>query len=191
MSSGEPTDEQLYEQRFGAGSLIERQAAWEELERRHRSNLLAYCYRITENATLAEDCVTDAFLAVLGRRQAIGTSFRAYLWVTGRHLARRALKTDPPRGPPERCCADPVNELITREEQAAVEQCLARLGSDEREFLLLHVCDGLTFEEAAKVVGWNVAVSTCKYRLGKSLEQLRAFLEKSGFSFEKSAPSPL
>lgn len=181
MFPTEPSDEELYRRRFSAESLQTQQAAWEELERRHRGNLLAYCYRITESAVAAEDCVADAFIAVLGRRQAIRTSFRAYLWATARNLARRPPRSDCRLTLPPEDCADPVSNLISREERRALEQSLARLDSDEREFLLLHVCDGLTYEEAAQVVGWNAVVSTCKYRFDKSLERLRAFLKNSRF----------
>lgn len=191
MSSGQPTDEQLYERRFSAESLRERQAAWEELERRYRGNLLAYCCRITGNAALAEDCAAEALLAVLGRRQAVGTSFRAYLWATARNLARRTLKSHPQPGSPARDCADPLSEVISAEERAAVERCLGQLRSDQREFVRLHVCDGLTLKQAAGAVGWKVSVSTCKYRLDNSLGELRASLRKFGIRFEKIAPSPL
>ncbi len=37
VSRGEPTDEQLYERWCGSGPLSDRQAAWEELDRRYET----------------------------------------------------------------------------------------------------------------------------------------------------------
>ena len=184
MPSGEASDEELYERWCGPGSPTDRQTAWEELDRRYRRRLLAYCYRIADDWPVAEDCVNDAFLELMRKPRTIRTSFRACLWVIGRNLARRAKKTPPVHDMPPRpeSADEPGGNCIAAEERRALESCLARLRPDEREFLLLHACDGLTFEEAASVVGWDLSIPAGKYRYDKALEKLRSCLKKLGFS---------
>lgn len=193
MSSDEPTDEELYERWCGSGPLLDRQAAWEELDQRYHTKLLTYCYRITRDATIPLDCVNDAFLALMGERRGISSSFRAYLWRTARNLARAALKARPKTNPSPQIAdvPDPTARGISWELRDALEACLERLELDKSEFLLLHVCDGLTFEEARDVVGWTCSISTCKYRSDRALENLRACLKKTGFSLEKDSPEIL
>lgn len=184
MPSGEPSDEELYERWCGLGPSADRQAAWEELDRRYRRKLLAYCYRIRNDPMIAEDCVNDAFLELMWKPRTIRTSFRACLWAIGRNQARRAKKAQPhPDMPPRPESADePGGNCIAAEERRALESCLARLQPDEQEFVLLHACDGLTFEEAASVVGWDLSIPSSKYRYDKALEKLRSCLKKLGFS---------
>ena len=193
MSSDEPTDEELYGRWCEPGPLGDRQAAWEELDRRYRTKLLTYCYRITYDPTIALDCVNDAFLALMGDRRRISSSFRAYLWRTARNLAHATLKARPKGDPVSQTSdiPDPAACGISRELRDALERCLDGLRPNESEFLLLHVCDGLTFEEARDVVGWTCSISTCKYRSDRALENLRACLKKSGFSLEKDGPEIL
>lgn len=190
MSTGEPTDEQLYERWCGSGPLLDRQAAWEELDRRYRCKLLAYCYRITRDHTITLDCVNDAFLALMGERRGISSSFRAYLWRTARNLAHAALKARAKVSPLPQTgdVPDPTANGISPDLLEALEACLGRLRPDEGEVLLLHVCDGLTYEEARDVVGWICSISTCKYRIDRALENLRTCLKKFGFSLEKNGP---
>lgn len=187
------SDEELYERWCGSGPLLDRQSAWEELDQRYRYKLVAYCYRITHDLPIALDCVNDAFLALMGDHRRIGSSFRGYLWRTARNLAHAALRAREKESPlPQNGdVPDPTASGISLELLEALMACLRRLRPDEGEALLLHVCDGLTYEEARDVVGWTCSISTCKYRSDRALEILRACLKKSGFSLEKNGPEIL
>ena len=193
MPTSEPTDEELYERRWASHTLVDRQAAWEELDRRHRDKLAAYCYRITNDTTIALDCVDEAFLALIGKRRQITSSFRAYLWRTARNFAHDMLRKRPKADFSSQIAdaPDPTASGLPQDLADALEACLESLRSDESEFLLLHVCDGLTLVEARNVVGWTLATSTCSYRVRRALEELRSCLKKSGFSFEKTDPEML
>lgn len=68
--------------------------------------------------------------------------------------------------------ASPEVPVIDRH---VLQQALARLSSEHREVVLLHEADGLTYEEAAKVL--DVPVGTVKSRLHHAFAQLRRSLE--------------
>ena len=68
-------------------------------------------------------------------------------------------------------------QLVNRE---LLNQAMGQLSKDHREAVLLHEVDGLTYEEAAAVLG--VPVGTVKSRLHHAFKQLRATLFAQEFS---------
>lgn len=67
--------------------------------------------------------------------------------------------------------ADSERAIVDRE---ALSQAMARLSDDHREVVILHELDGLTYEEAAEVLG--VPVGTVKSRLHHAFQNLRRTL---------------
>lgn len=190
MSEDKPSDEELYARWCQLGDPAERSAAWEELYARHHDSLLAYSHRIMRDIHAAEDCVEQAFLVIMDETPIIDQSFRAYLWTVARHLSLAQIRLrDRPLlfERPTQSSGDAAEKCILTERDRALEACLATLEPSKREFLELHLCYGFTLQDARHVVGWTCSLSTCNYRLGKVLANLRRCLKNRGFSFEKTA----
>lgn len=74
---------------------------------------------------------------------------------------------------------DPERVLLGREADAALSRALEELADDRREALVLRVDQGLSYEDVAAVLGWNVA--RVKNEIHRARTQLRASLvEKLG-----------
>ena len=65
--------------------------------------------------------------------------------------------------------------MASVEVSLAVESALARLSPEQREAVVLKVCQGFKFEEIAEILG--APVSTVKSRLYTGLDVLRRVLE--------------
>jgi len=66
------------------------------------------------------------------------------------------------------------DEVVDRQ---ALEQALSRLSGDHREVVMLHEIEGMTYEQAAEILG--VPVGTVKSRLHHAFIQLRRHLAVS------------
>ena len=79
---------------------------------------------------------------------------------------------------------DPANEVCSRERAAIVRRCLAQLGENDREVLLLRCFNGLTNAEVATVL--HLKQETSKKRFTRALMRLRTLLEESGLGNSES-----
>ncbi|MBI3972817.1 MAG: RNA polymerase sigma factor [Chloroflexi bacterium] len=162
-------------------------AAFGVLLARHGPGLVRLCQRLVGDAALAEDCAQDASLLALLRLQRLRSPehFGAWLRGIGIRVCRRALQ----RGAQHLWVAQP-NQLTTNDQdalhatEAAVDQTVAgselayslrcavqELPRGQREAVRLFYLDGLTYEEAATVLG--IATSALKIRLHKARVALR------------------
>jgi RNA polymerase sigma factor (sigma-70 family) len=188
MPAHEPSDEELYRRWHSGDPPGARQAAWEELEGRYAQRLYGFFALRLRNTDAAQDAVREVFLRLMADARAI-ESFPAYLWKTAyTTLCDTIRRIRPPDGsrlallahnPP----TDPAATAAQAELHAALIECLNALPADQREFVLLHACAGLTFAHAATAVGWTVSIPTSKYRFDNNLRELAACLKESGFSF--------
>lgn len=194
MQQLDPSDEVLYECWWADGTPQHRRAAAEELERRLRAPVTAFCYRLlstasaTEDAALAaNDVVQDAFFALYKKRRQFTTTLRGWLFATARNrcfeLSGKRREFDPLPAGVAVAGPGPDGDCIGDEEKNALQECLDRLPSEEHRFIESCVCDGLTYEEAAEVVGWTLSASGYNYRFYKILETLRICLNNSGISY--------
>lgn len=187
MEPRELNDEELYEQWFGLDSLGERLAAAGEIERRYRRRLSVSCRRILQDVHLAEDAIAFAFLKLYEKRRTFTSTLPAWLWATARNRSLYLLKYRSPHDPlPVDLPGDgpdPSEDCISIEQCAALEACLSKLAPEDRAFVELCACDGLTYDEAAEVVGWELSPAGYNYRFNKTLERLRDCLEKARISY--------
>jgi RNA polymerase sigma-70 factor (ECF subfamily) len=121
----------------------------------------------------AEDAVQEAFLGLVRSRAALGRidDLRAYLFGALRHsisrvAARKTVGLSLPL--PDR----PAPEEGTTGLSDWLERALARLPPEQREVLSLKIDGGLTFDEAAAVLGVSPNTAASRYRY--ALEKLRA-----------------
>jgi RNA polymerase sigma-70 factor (ECF subfamily) len=156
-------------------------AALDALFRRHSGAVHGYLRRLTGSPALAEDLVQQTFISVVrgrGRYQK-GAKFKPWLYAIATNAARDSHR----RGRFERVTADgtvgasetvdPIekDEGLNRQVQAA----LAQLPGPQREAIVLHRFEGLSFGEIAQATG--LSESAVKVRAHRGYEKLRELLK--------------
>ena len=146
----------------------------------HADGLKAYANRLLGDPTAAEDVAQDAFLALYRHLNQVPTAaFRPWLFRVARNLCldqrRRKFKLslfrdlqkddEQPFTPSDDHGDRPDEVAETREAQAAIEQAIGELPTKFREAFLLCEVEGMSYEDAAAVMGCPVkTVSTRLFR---------------------------
>jgi len=145
--------------------------AFEELVRLYQAEVFRFAWHLTRDRTLAEDVTQDTFLRAFrfihGYRG--GQRFGSWLFAIARNCAMDALRK---RGT--------VAEHDEREPRATpdastrveLDAALAAVSAEHRDAFLLVEVFGLSYQEAADVLG--VAVGTVKSRMFRARRALCA-----------------
>ena len=145
--------------------------AFEELVRLYQAEVFRFAWHLTRDRTLAEDVTQDTFLRAFrfihGYRG--GQRFGSWLFAIARNCSMDALRK---RGT--------VVEHDTRETRvtpdastrAELDAALAAVSAEHRDAFLLVEVFGLSYQEAADVLG--VAVGTVKSRMFRARRALCA-----------------
>jgi RNA polymerase sigma-70 factor, ECF subfamily len=163
--------------------------AFDEAMRRHWTPLLRYADGLAPDGDAAEDAVQEAFVRLWERRRKWRTSdsLRALLFRIVRNdlLNRRRARKSRDRlvarltRLPHRRPATPVQLAEQGDLSAAVERALAALPERRREVFVLIRHSGLSYREAAGVMG--VSPQTVANQMSAALatlrEQLAPYLE--------------
>lgn len=172
--------------------------AFEELFRRHKKSIYAYILRYTGNAQESEEIFQDVFIK-LHRASATyqpTAKFSTWLFTIVRNLCidshrKRRLRHNVSLDDTADEDSRSLHDVIASEEPSpdsrssdheigqVLEEALKRINEDQREVFLMREKTGLKFEEIAEVIG--VSVNTVKSRMRYALENLKKYLEKSGF----------
>ena len=155
--------------------------ALQELYERYGRVIYSFAYRLTHDATLAEECVQDVFVT-LWRRSADFDPTRAklttWLFVVARNRAielgrqknrRPELRDDLE---PVGSAPDPADLVAVADESQRVAEAMAELPEDQLAVLRLSYFDGLSHSEIAEVIG--IPLGTVKGRMRLALERLRS-----------------
>jgi RNA polymerase sigma-70 factor (ECF subfamily) len=143
----------------------------------HHQAVFRFVYRLTRRADLAEDITQECFLALLrapGRFDAARGSIKTYLFGIARNLVFKEYRDRPDDAPLE----DLVEERLSADLAAAVEQAVGALPALQQEALVLFEYEGFTLEEIAAVAGADVG--TIKSRLHRARERLKRALAPWG-----------
>lgn len=156
----------------------------------HTEGLMNYATRMLRDTVQAEDVTQDAFLALYRHlSQVPPTAFRPWLYRVTRNLCldllrRRKFKLrlfrDVSRDEefeltPVDTRGDRPDEVAeTRESQEAIEEAIANLPTKFREAFLLCEIQGLSYEDAASILG--CPVKTISTRLFRARQRFRAAL---------------
>lgn len=142
----------------------------------YKQELYTYALSITGLPEYAEDAVQEAFRAVLNNGR-LPTALRPYMFRCVRNAALDVLRhLDRDRRMTEAYSAIFV-ESAAPELGGAVDELLAHLSDQEREWVILKVYSGLTFREIAEVCGAKHGTVAASY--WRSLRKLRAILDGS------------
>ena len=161
--------------------------AYDQLMIRHGDSLTFYLYGYLHDWHMAEDLMIEAFARLMVKRPKIGEGcFKAYLFKTGRNLAYRyhTRKTRITEFSFDDYYEDTegremVEEMVTDGERVKVlRACLDRIDPELREALWLVYSEGLTYAEAASVMGVNA--KRVDHLLSRGKKQMREELKKEG-----------
>jgi RNA polymerase sigma-70 factor (ECF subfamily) len=144
----------------------------------NRQGLFSYALALTRDRAVAEDAVHSVICRLL-RRGRLPGDVRPYLFRAVRNAVvdgwrRKSSGEEPlfdtaPR--PDGGAADPETSL-------QLQQCLYRLDEDQREVIVLKICQGLTFREIGEVRGQSANTAASLYRRG--LQKMKTMLEEDG-----------
>jgi len=160
--------------------------ALEELYDRYKTMAYSIAYRITNDSTLAEDVVQDAFLGAwrnAGRYAGARGSVRTWLLSIVHHRAIDAIRRRRPTVelpdseailPDTLTLPDAWGDVELRLDREAVQVALTRISDVQREAIELAYFGGLTQTEIAERTG--VPLGTVKGRLRLGLQGMRAAL---------------
>lgn len=141
---------------------------------------------LTRSPSEADDLVQAACERALARRHQFqeGTRFDSWLfrivqtiWID-QVRAREVRKEDAEIAEDRQGTDEPVRRVEARLHLAEIRHALARLPPDQRVALLLVTVDGLSYKEAAEVVG--VPVGTIMSRLARARVALQLHLDAGG-----------
>lgn len=154
-------------------------AAFEQLFRDTRTDLLAYIVRRSESAEDAADVLAETYLVAWRKLDAIPTGERARLWLFGvarnlllkgasRRRSRHALVE---RLAGELRSAQPPHTPGEHARSAALRAALAALPERQREVVMLTAWEGLTPKQIADVTG--TPVNIVRVRLHRARTRLK------------------
>jgi RNA polymerase sigma-70 factor (ECF subfamily) len=185
VSASQATDDALV-RLIAAGD----RSAMRELYRRHHVRVFRFVARMTHDATLAEDTLSDVFLDVwraagrFGHKSQVGT----WLLAIARHKAinrlREAQTASRRFAPIEDAAeiadtADRPDAALGRDDRGAMlRSCLAALSPIHRQIVELVYFQSKSTSEAAEIVG--IPRATVKTRMFNARRHLGELLQQAG-----------
>ncbi len=161
----------------------------------HADGLKGYAARLLSDPVAAEDVAQDAFLALYRHLHSVpAAAYRPWLYRVARNLCldqlrRRKFKLalfrdlsaddDNPFNPDDVGAAQPDQVAQAREANTAIEQAIQELPAKFRDAFLLCEIEGMSYEDAAAVLGCPVkTVSTRLFRARQRFKSLVSRLIK-------------
>ncbi|MFD9353479.1 RNA polymerase sigma factor [Streptomyces sp. NPDC060031] len=161
--------------------------AYAELFDSYARTLYNHAFRMTGDWTVAEDVMSAAFLEawrLRGTVDAEGGSLRPWLLGIATNLARNHSRSNRRYRTAAAAAAaaggaasvpdhadEVAGQLDDRRQIAATLAQLSALRGPEREVLLLCLCEGMAYAEAARILG--IPVGTVRSRLSRARTKLR------------------
>jgi RNA polymerase sigma-70 factor, ECF subfamily len=157
-------------------------AAFCELLQTSIPHVRAYARSLTRNVDSADDLVQDTLVRAWSAREqfTMGTNFKAWVFtiLRNRFLDQRRRDREVRERlddiPDEKRVVAPSQEVVVQFDDMA--RAFWRLSPHHREILMLVGANGLSYEEAAAVIG--CAVGTVRSRLSRARSELQAVLER-------------
>ncbi len=154
----------------------------ETVYRQHRRGLFALALSITRRPAAAEDAVHDAVVRLCHGSHRIAGDPVPYVYAAVRNAAidrlRRAQRPTPRElsmfngAPP-----DPAAAAIDAEQRDRLQRAVEALPDEQRQVVVMKTYAGLTFQQAAEVLG--EPVNTVSSRYYRALERLKQAMEET------------
>ncbi|MGH8891228.1 MAG: RNA polymerase sigma factor [Acidothermaceae bacterium] len=171
------------------------EAALAQLYDRHAGWLTARLTRRCTRPDVVDQAVQDTFLAIWRGKAAFrgDGEVAAFLWGIAARRLVDALRRDPARpslwrehSEPQPLVASAEDEVLLGVEHGQLGQALAGLSPELRGAIEATVLDGLTYSEAAVLLG--VAEGTVKSRCHRARQALRAALLERPSGYDSPKP---
>jgi RNA polymerase sigma factor (sigma-70 family) len=152
---------------------------------RHHARVHALCYRLTGDASVADDLVQESFLRVLKYRKGFGArgAFSTWLYRLVRNVCMDHLNAEAKRRARAEFVALEQRHEQERDEPGepdprleTLRTALYRLSPDKREVLVLSRYEGLSYSEIAEVC--ETTVGAIKVRAHRAMRELRREFEE-------------
>lgn len=174
-----PSDEELME-RYQDGD----QRALEVLFDRHAVGVHAFLTRMVNDRALADDLLQTTFLSVVrsADRYQRGLKLAPWLLTIAGNAARDTLRRkklhvevlhDDDVGPPLEPSVEPA--MSDPGQRRRIEQAFATLPEQQRECVVLHKLEGLSFEQIAQML--EISPTAARIRAHRGYDKLRALLQ--------------
>lgn len=195
----------LWEPDESESALLERAAAGDldafgVIYRRYQQIVYRFARAMTGSTDTAEDVTQEVFIALLteaGRYDPARAGLSTYLYGIVRNLSRARLRRDSRRLSVENLALvardistdDPSIRIEQDELVVAMRRALVRLPSRYRELIVLCDLHGLSYQEAAVVVGSSVGAVRSRLHRGRQLLRLR--LTRTSCTIPQPAMAPM
>jgi RNA polymerase sigma-70 factor (ECF subfamily) len=161
----------------------------------HLPTLRRYALVLARNADAAEDLVQEALLRAMegshtwkpGREERpwlLSILHNVHVSRQRRRAVEAAVAQDAERAPPAAISAPQPEQVHFSQTMAALMQ----LPDEQREVLVLVAIEGLSYKDAADILGWPVG--TLMSRLGRAREVLRAASGRDASASGQDASRP-
>ena len=163
--------------------------AMELLYSRHSVRVYRFSLRITGNATLAEDIVSEVFLDVWRRADGFKANSQVSTWLLAiarnKSLSALRRRVDAPLeddrvATVEDPADDPEVMVHNKDRSALIQKCLSQLSTAQREVIDLVYYHEKSVEEVAQIVG--APASTVKTRMFYARQRMGELLNDAGFT---------
>jgi len=146
--------------------------AFEEIVRTYQADVYRFAWHLTRDRTLAEDVTQDAFLRAF---RFFGTyrgdsRFSSWLFRIARNCAMDAMRRQRSHVARHELVQPPVGAIVDAAARAELDAALRAVADEHREPFLLIEVYGLSYQEAADVLG--VRVGTVKSRMHRARKAL-------------------
>jgi RNA polymerase sigma-70 factor (ECF subfamily) len=164
--------------------------AFDVILRTYRTPVHNYVYRLTGDASLAEDLTQEVFVRVYHAlpRFSLRCKFTTWLFQVTKNRVLDELRARE-RRPQSACSLEDLPNLATVERSAdegemieAIWRAVQELNPDLKMALLLRDVVGLSYVEIADSL--EVTLATVKWRIFKAREEVQRALAREGFGFE-------
>ena len=163
--------------------------AMELLYSRHNARVYRFSVRITGNATVAEDIVSEVFLDVWRRADGFKANSQVSTWLLAiarnKSLSALRRRVDAPLeddrvATVEDPADDPEVMVHNKDRSALIQKCLSQLSTAQREVIDLVYYHEKSVEEVAEIVG--APASTVKTRMFYARQRMGELLNDAGFT---------
>lgn len=149
-------------------------AAAEELIKRYYTSILRYCKWHCSSSETAEDLTQETFFRLFKNLSGYTgkKKFKAYLYTIANHLCiDEGRKIQPYPLEEEEDIVNEHDEILRIEDKAEISCLLSIVSPEQREAVILHFGEQLSFKEIAKVMGCNMR--TAQSRVRNALQIMR------------------
>ena len=157
--------------------------ALRQIYNRYKNDLLTVAMALLADPDAAEDCVHDIFVHFAGTPADMraNRNLRGYLMRCVANRAKNLIKRQqlqPDRQTDEKDYAGeqdcPEGRLIVSEESVRIFEAMAKLPTEQRDIVSLHIHGKMQFREIAEQLDLSINTVQSRYRYG--IEKLRTFL---------------